>query len=613
MAPLREHGWPCDASSVVTPGVVPVMTLYLETSFVRPGKKIKKRIGDDSELEVLSSQGYKTDIMKRRTRAIILISGLVVVALGALSLKEDDKRFQISKGLNIFATLFRDVNTFYVDEMDPEKMVQTGIDAMLKSLDPYTVYYPESKMEEFNMMTTGEYAGIGAIIGMRPDKEYVIIREPYEGTPSHKAGLLPGDAILEIDGESMKGKNTEFVSSRLKGKPGEEVVLKIARAGEKKPLEKHLKREVVQMPCVPYYGMLNNEIGYICFTGFIDKSAEEVRTAIMELRGKGMRSLVLDLRGNGGGLLDQAVEIANYFLPRGSLVVSTKGKMKQWDKEYYATKNPLLPDMKVAVLIDRGSASASEILSGSLQDYDRAVIVGERSFGKGLVQTTRDLVYNTKLKVTTAKYYIPSGRCIQALDYSHRNPDGSVGTIPDSLITAFTTKAGRTVYDGGGIMPDIKIIPDTMAKVTQELLIKDLFFDFVNEYALTHPTVESPSTFTVTEELYAAFKNFLKERNFEYETATQVMLDKLVKIAREEKYYDQIAGNIDALKANVEHSIDRDLEVFRDEISELLADQFMGRYYLQAGVIEYHVRFDKAIKRAVEVLENTGEYEEILR
>lgn len=613
MAPLREHGWPCDASSVVTPGVVPVMTLYLETSFVRPGKKIKKRIGDDSELEVLSSQGYKTDIMKRRTRAIILISGLVVVALGALSLKEDDKRFQISKGLNIFATLFRDVNTFYVDEMDPEKMVQTGIDAMLRSLDPYTVYYPESKMEEFNMMTTGEYAGIGAIIGMRPDKEYVIIREPYEGTPSHKAGLLPGDAILEIDGESMKGKNTEFVSSRLKGKPGEEVVLKIARAGEKKPLEKHLKREVVQMPCVPYYGMLNNEIGYICFTGFIDKSAEEVRTAIMELRGKGMRSLVLDLRGNGGGLLDQAVEIANYFLPRGSLVVSTKGKMKQWDKEYYATKNPLLPDMKVAVLIDRGSASASEILSGSLQDYDRAVIVGERSFGKGLVQTTRDLVYNTKLKVTTAKYYIPSGRCIQALDYSHRNPDGSVGTIPDSLITAFTTKAGRTVYDGGGIMPDIKIIPDTMAKVTQELLIKDLFFDFVNEYALTHPTVDSPSTFTVTEELYAAFKNFLKEWNFEYETATQVMLDKLIKIAREEKYYDQIAGNIDALKANVEHSIDRDLEVFRDEISELLADQFMGRYYLQAGVIEYHVRFDKAIKRAVEVLENTGEYEEILR
>ena len=262
------------------------MTLYLETSFVRPGKKIKKRIGDDSELEVLSSQGYKTDIMKRRTRAIILISGLIVVALGALSLKEDDKRFQISKGLNIFATLFRDVNTFYVDEMDPEKMVQTGIDAMLRSLDPYTVYYPESKMEEFNMMTTGEYAGIGAIIGMRPDKEYVIIREPYEGTPSHKAGLLPGDAILEIDGESMKGKNTEFVSSRLKGKPGEEVVLKIARAGEKKPLEKHLKREVVQMPCVPYYGMLNNEIGYICFTGFIDKSAEEVRTAIMELRGK---------------------------------------------------------------------------------------------------------------------------------------------------------------------------------------------------------------------------------------------------------------------------------------------------------------------------------------
>lgn len=549
--------------------------------------------------------------MRKNTRVIIFISGVLLLAFGALSLKEDDKRFQISKGLDVFATLFRDVNLFYVDDVQPEKMVQDGIDAMLKKLDPYTVFYPESKIDEFKMMTTGEYAGIGSIIGVKGD--YVVIREPYRNSPSNKAGLLPGDLILAIDGENMKGKTVEYVSSRLKGQPGKEVVLKVQRIGEDKPMEKRVLREIVQMPSVPYHGMLNDQTGYIYFTSFTDKSADDVRKAIMELKNKGAQSLVLDLRGNGGGLLDQAVEIASFFLPRGSLIVSTKGKMKQWDKEYKTTKNPLLPDMKLTVLIDRASASAAEILSGALQDYDRAVVLGERSFGKGLVQTTRDLVYNTKLKVTTAKYYIPSGRCIQAVDYTHRNPDGSVGVVPDSLIKPFKTQAGRTVYDGGGITPDIKIEPEKYARVSQELVMQDMVFDFVNEYAAKHPSLPSPSEFVLTDVLFNEFKAYLKTKEFEYETATQAMLDKLVKTAKDEKYYDQISKQVEQLKNDLGHSIDRDLDTFKNEISDILADQLMERYYMQDGVIEYHIRNDKHIAKALEVLANDEEYQKILK
>ena len=549
--------------------------------------------------------------MNKNTRTVLIILGVFILTLGILSLKEDEKRFEVSKGLNIFATLFRDVNLFYVDEIEPEKLVQTGIDAMLKSLDPYTVYYPESKMDEFKMMTTGAYAGIGSIISMKND--YVVIREPYRNSPADRAGLLPGDLILAIDGMDMKGKNTEFVSQHLKGQPGKEVTIKIKRLGVEKPMELKVVRENVQLPSVPYYGMFNDKIGYIYFTSFTDKSAEDVRRAIMDLKQKGAESLVLDLRGNGGGLLDQAVEIANYFLPRNTLVVNTKGKIKQWDKEYFTSNNPIVPDMKLAVLIDRSSASASEILSGSLQDYDRAVIVGERSFGKGLVQTTRDLVYNTKLKVTTAKYYIPSGRCIQAVDYAHRNPDGSVGTIPDSLITAFKTKAGRTVYDGGGITPDIKIEPEKYAKITQELVIKDMIFDFVNEYALTHPSIPAPATFELTDDIYNDFKKYLKEHQFEYETASQAVLEKLAETAKAEKYYDQVKGQIDRLKLELGHSVDRDLDLFRKEISEILSDQLMSRYYMQEGVVEFRMRHDSDVAKAVDVLSDEEVYRKILK
>lgn len=548
--------------------------------------------------------------MKKRN-FLFTFAAIIIIAFSVTALKSDDKSFEISKQLNIFATLFREVNMFYVDEVNPGDLVSTGIKSMLRSLDPYTVYYPESEMEDVKLMTTGEYAGIGSIISKKGDK--VIIREPYKNSPAAKAGLLPGDVILSIDGNSVKNKNTEDVSTMLKGQPGKEVAIKVQREFETKPIEKKVIREKIQIPSVPYYGMVNDTTGYVYLTSFTDKSASDVRDAIITLKNNGAKALILDLRGNTGGLLDQAVEIVNFFVPRGSKVVSTKGKVKQSDKEYTATKNPIVPDMPLAVLIDRGSASASEIVSGALQDLDRAVLIGERSFGKGLVQSVRDLAYNTKLKVTTGKYYIPSGRCIQALDYSHRNPDGSVGKVPDSLITEYTTKAGRKVYDGGGINPDVKIDPEKYARITEELVIQDLTFDFINSYALKHPEIASIRDFKITDDIYNQFKQYLKEKNFSYETESQQILEKLIKAAKTEKYYDGSQEQIAQLQKDFTHSIDRDMDVFRDEIITFLTEQFVQRYYFMEGVIEYKALHDKEIKKATEILADQNEYKKILK
>lgn len=548
--------------------------------------------------------------MKKRN-FLFTFTAIIIIAFSVTALKNDDKSFEISKQLNIFATLFREVNMFYVDEVNPGDLVSTGIKSMLRSLDPYTVYYPESEMEDVKLMTTGEYAGIGSIISKKGDK--VIIREPYKNSPAAKAGLLPGDVILSIDGNSVKNKNTEDVSTMLKGQPGKEVAIKVQREFEAKPIEKKVIREKIQIPSVPYYGMVNDTTGYVYLTSFTDKSASDVRDAIITLKNNGAKALILDLRGNTGGLLDQAVEIVNFFVPRGSKVVSTKGKVKQSDKEYTATKNPIVPDMPLAVLIDRGSASASEIVSGALQDLDRAVLIGERSFGKGLVQSVRDLAYNTKLKVTTGKYYIPSGRCIQALDYSHRNPDGSVGKVPDSLITEYTTKAGRKVYDGGGINPDVKIDPEKYARITEELVIQDLTFDFINSYALKHPEIASIRDFKITDDIYNQFKQYLKEKNFSYETESQQILEKLIKAAKTEKYYDGSQEQIAQLQKDFTHSIDRDMDVFRDEIITFLTEQFVQRYYFMEGVIEYKALHDKEIKKATEILADQDEYKKILK
>lgn len=543
-------------------------------------------------------------------RILFITIAFIAITCGLTALRNDDKSFEISKQLNIYATLFRDINMFYVDEVNPGDLVTTSIKSMLKSLDPYTLYYPESEMEEVKLMTTGEYAGIGSVISKKGD--HVIIREPYKNSPADKAGLLPGDVIVAIDGTSVKGKNTEEVSALLKGQPGKEITIKVQREFEPKPLEKKAIREKIQLPSVPYYGMVNDSIGYIYLTSFTDKSAADVRAAIIALKNKGASSLILDLRGNSGGLLDQAVEIVNFFVPRNSMVVSTKGKVKQWDKEYKANNNPIVPDMPLAVLIDRASASAAEIVSGALQDLDRAVLIGERSFGKGLVQTVRDLAYNTKLKVTTAKYYIPSGRCIQALDYSHRNPDGSVGKVPDSLISEYKTQAGRKVYDGGGITPDIKIPAEEFARITQELVLQDLTFDFVNTYALQHPHIVPLQDFKVSDELYNEFKAYLNKKGFSYETESQIILNQLIKAAKDEKYYDGSKKEIEKLQQDFAHSINRDMDLFKDEIITFLTEQFIQRYYYLEGVIEYRVKHDKEIAKATEILGDKKAYTDIL-
>lgn len=542
---------------------------------------------------------------------LLLAAGCLVLAFGTLSLKSDDRNFEISKQLNIYASLFREANMFYVDEIDPGDLVTTSVHAMLKSLDPYTVFYPESNMEDVKLMTTGEYAGIGAIISKKG--ENVIIREPYKGFPADKAGLLPGDIILSIDGNSIKGKSTDDVSEMLKGQPGKEITVRIRREGEEKSIDKKTVREKIQLPSVPYYGMTQNNIGYIYLNSFTDKSATEVRKAALELKNQGAASLILDLRGNSGGLLEQAVEICNFFLPKDKKVVDTRGKVKQWDKEYKTARSPILPDMPLAVLIDRGSASASEIVAGTLQDYDRAVLIGERSFGKGLVQTIRDLPYNTKMKVTTAKYYIPSGRCIQALDYSHRNPDGSVGKVPDSLITEYTTEAGRKVYDGGGITPDIKIEMEDLAHITQELILRDLCFDFVNSYALKNPQTAEIKDFKITDDIYDQFKNWLKEKEFTYETESQRLLADLEKTAKDEKYYEQVKPQLEQLKKDFAHSIDRDMDLFREEIASFLAEQFMQRYYYAEGVMAYKVLHDREVAKAVEILSDKEEFDRLLK
>jgi len=548
--------------------------------------------------------------MKTKKRFIYLGGFLIVLfSVGFSTLRNKD--LDLVKNLDIYYTLFQELNMFYVDETDPEKLVSTSIDAMLSSLDPYTTYIPESDMDDFQFQTTGEYGGIGSLI--RRSGSTVMIAEPYDGFPAAKAGIRAGDKILKVDGVNTQSMPIESVSDKLKGKPGTELVLSVERYGEEKPMDFKLVREKISIKNVPYYGMLDQHTGYIYISNFTSGAGKEVEEAYRSLKKEhNLKSLVLDLRANPGGLLIEAVRICNLFVDKGELIVSTRGKMKQWDSDYSTTKAPLDTEIPIVVMVNRGSASASEIVAGALQDLDRAVVVGQRTFGKGLVQTSRPLNYNAQLKVTTAKYYIPSGRCIQALDYSHRNEDGSVGFIPDSLISKYTTRNGRLVYDGGGIQPDFAVIPEPYSEITVQLFTQSMFFDFATRYHNTVNQITTPEKFSLSESDYDLFKAFIQEQNFEFKTASEKAFAELLSKAKREKYYSLAEAEFAALEEKLIHNNLQDLETFEKEIRQVLREEIIGRYHYRAGRILSQTREDVQLEKALEIVNTPGMLKKVL-
>ncbi len=547
--------------------------------------------------------------MKRKIK-IILVA--ISVFLGSLiSISFTDNYFEIAKNLDIFTSLYKELNTYYVDETDPGKLMKKGIDAMLKSLDPYTTYIPESEIEDFRFMTTGQYGGIGAIITKRGD--YVYINEPYEGFPAQKSGLMAGDKILEINGVSAKGKTTEEVSKILKGQPNTSVTMLIERKNLDIPFDVTFNREKVTVKSIPYTGFIDDGIGYIKLRSFTRNCGSEIKEALKNLKSQQkLDGLVLDLRGNPGGLLNEAVNISNIFIDRGEEIVSTKGKIKEWEKVYKATNRAEDMETPLVVLINQSSASASEIVAGVMQDLDRGIVIGNKSFGKGLVQQSRKLSYNTQLKVTIAKYYIPSGRCIQALDYSNRNDDGSVGEIPDSLKTAFKTKNGRTVYDGGGIEPDINVEQETMSSIIISLIRERLIFDYATEYRFANDSIDEAIDFLFSDKDFEDFERFLSDKEYEYTTQTEEKIRELKRVAEEELYYTEISDEYNELIMKLEEKKKDDLNKFKDEIKAIIASEIVSRYYYQKGRIIANLKYDDDIKAAINILKNNNKYNSIL-
>ncbi len=545
---------------------------------------------------------------KRWIIGLVLLGAVIMVGFS----QKDD--FKISKSLDIYYSLFRELNIFYVDDINPQKLVETSIESMLESLDPYTKYIPEKDMDDFKFMTTGDYGGIGALI--RKEGDYAVISQPYKDFPADQAGLRTGDLIKAINGESIKGWELKQVSNKLKGIPDTEVAITIDRMGRDEPLEKQVVRKDLHINSVPYYGMTNPEqgTGYIRLTKFTQGCGQEVREAYQQLTGAHqVNALVLDLRSNPGGLLQEAVNVANVFIPKGQKIVSTKGRVEKWNQSYPTQKQPLDTNVRLVVLVNRASASASEIVAGAVQDLDRGVVVGRRTFGKGLVQATRPLSYNSKLKVTTAKYYIPSGRCIQAKDYSNRNDDGSVGEIPDSLVHQFTTRHGRTVFDGGGIRPDVEVEQRDLSKMEISLITKNLVFDFATQYALNNDTIPPVDEYEVSDETFNQFSEFLQGKQWDYTTESEEKLEKLIEVAKEEDYYAQAESTLNELEKKMAHDKQQDLKRYENSIKERLEQEIAGRYYYQKGQIRAGLEEDKQLEKAVEISIDTNLYQDIIQ
>lgn len=545
---------------------------------------------------------------------------IVMLGMGMTSFKEDDRNFQISKNLDIFNSIFKELDLFYVDTVNAEKMIQTGVEGMLSLTDPYTEYYPEEEVSSLKEMTTGKYGGIGAAIRYYEAKDRIAVVEPTEGMPAAEAGVKAGDIILSVGGKEMvRGdmKPQEFsskVSEALRGEPGTSFVLKVLRPlkNDSTVMEFKITRKNIRTNPVPYYGMVKDSIGYLALSSFTENSAKDFKKAFIELKQKGAKSLIIDLRDNGGGSLSEAVDIVNLYVPKGQEIVVTKGKVRQAQGSYKTQNEPVDTQIPLAVLVNGATASASEIVSGSLQDLDRAVVIGSRTFGKGLVQTIRPLPYNGTLKVTTSKYYIPSGRCIQAIDYAKKNADGSVARTPDSLTTVFHTAAGREVRDGGGIRPDIEVKGDKIPNIVFYLMNDDLIFDYATQYCWDHPTLASVDDFKLTDADYEAFKKLVKSRNFTYDRQSEKMLKSLKEIAEFEGYMTEAAEEFKALEKKLNHNLDRDLAYFAKPIKEYISQEIVTRYFYQRGAAMERLKDDTDLEEAIKVLQNPVRYREIL-
>lgn len=546
--------------------------------------------------------------MKRQFRGIALFT----IFLPAGAVAQEGHEFQLSKNLEIFHEVISELDMYYVDTINPARTIERGINAVLSGIDPYTEYFPESDKNELKMMTTGKYAGIGAIIRQYVGHDYIYIDEPYEGMPAVRYGLKAGDEILRIDGESMKGKASQYVSDHLRGEADTRLTITVRRPGVQDSIDVELVRSTIAMPAVPYYGM-QGEYGYILLETFTENCSREVMTAVLDLKEQGAKGIVLDLRGNGGGLLNEAVEIVGLFVPKGTKLVETRGKVPMVMTSYVTERNPIDVEIPLVVMVDDQSASASEIVSGSLQDLDRAVILGARTFGKGLVQTTRMLPYNGTLKVTTAKYYIPSGRCIQEIDYSNRNEKGQAQHIPDSLTKVFHTAAGREVRDGGGIRPDVAVSMDTMPDIMYSIANDIVLFNYVTDYCLKHDSIAPIGQFALSDEDYQEFKEYVEASDFKFVSNSSKALKSLRQMAQMEGLSGKAAAEFDALEAKLQYDLKNDLDVFRDDIERVVTTEIATRYYYQKGAVAQSLRGDKFLAEALKVLSDRKRYDSILK